>query len=49
VLAHLDVPGKGDDRIVAYESDCRRDGKPVHLSGKIVAGADELSSMFVRQ
>jgi hypothetical protein len=43
------MPTAGDDRIIAYDLNARRDGKPVHFSGKIVAGADELSSMFVRQ
>jgi hypothetical protein len=39
------MPTTGDDRIIAYSLDGLRDGKPVHFSGKIVAGAGELSTM----
>jgi hypothetical protein len=41
------MPAAGDDRIIAYSLDGLRDKKPVHFSGKIVAGAGELDSMDV--
>ena len=42
------MPTADDERIIAYDLDARRDGKSVHLSGKIIAGAGELSSMLDR-
>jgi hypothetical protein len=39
------MPTAGDDRIIAYSLDGRRNGRPVYFSGKIVAGAGELDTM----
>jgi hypothetical protein len=39
------APADGDERIIAYNLDGLRDGNPVHLEGKIIAGAGELDSM----
>ena len=36
------MPAAGDDRIIAYSLDGLRAGKPVHISGKIIANAGEL-------
>jgi hypothetical protein len=38
-------PSPGDDRIVTYDLEGLRAGKPVHFSGKIIAGAGELDTV----
>jgi hypothetical protein len=40
------MPTVGDDRIIAYDLDGLRDGKPVHFEGKIIADGAVLDSMY---